>query len=248
LLLRSDDTTLPAGPKKGGPRVRRKISEIAMNVSDAVDRRMTVRAFLPEPVETEVLLRVLEKAGRAPSGGNLQPWRVTVLNGEVLDRFRAIMEERLKTPPDAPEYPVYPEKLSEPYRSRRFKVGEDMYALLDIRLDEKPKRWAWFHNNFRFFGAPAALFLHVDRQMGAAQWSDLGMFLQTVMLLLQEEGLDSCPQEAWSQFHKTVDAFTGVSPKWMLFCGMGVGKRDPEHPVNALRSDRAPLEEWVKVL
>ncbi len=219
-----------------------------MNVSDAVDRRMTVRAFLPDPVKTDTILRVLEKAARAPSGGNLQPWRITVLNGDALERFRAVMEERLKSPPDTPEYPVYPAKLGEPYRTRRFKVGEDMYALLGIARDEKPKRWAWFHNNFRFFGAPAALFCHVDRQMGAAQWSDLGMFLQTVMLLFQEEGLDTCPQEAWSQFHKTVDDFTGAPEELMLFCGMGIGVRDPDHPVNALRSDRAPLKKWVKVL
>lgn len=219
-----------------------------MNVSDAVDRRMSVRAFLKDPVETAVILKVLEKAARAPSGGNLQPWRVTVLNGAALDRFRAVMAERIKTPPDAPEYPVYPEKLTEPYRTRRFKVGEDMYGLMGIARDEKPKRWAWFYRNFRFFDAPAALFLHVDRQMGAAQWSDLGMLLQTAMLLLQEEGLDSCAQEAWSQFHKTVDDFTGAPPELMLFCGIAIGKRDPAHPVNALRSDRAPLEEWVKVL
>lgn len=218
-----------------------------MKVSDAVDRRMTVRAFLDEPVETGLILRVLEKAARAPSGGNLQPWRITVLNGATLEGFRAAMEERLKAgPPDEPEYPVYPPSLHEPYRSRRFKVGEDMYRLLGIARDEKARRWDWFRNNFRFFGAPAALFCHVDRRMGAAQWSDLGMFLQTVMLLLQEEGLDSCPQEAWSQFHKTVDAFTGADPETMLFCGMGIGKRDPDHPVNALRSDRAPLAEWVK--
>lgn len=220
-----------------------------MNVSDAVARRISVRAFLPEPVETELLLRVLERAARAPSGGNLQPWRITVLNGQTLERFRTVMEQRIAAgPPDPPEYPVYPPDLHEPYRSRRFKVGEDMYALLGIRRDEKPKRWAWFRNNFRFFGAPAALFCHVDRRMGAAQWSDLGMFLQTVMLLLQEEGLDSCPQEAWSQFHRTVDEFTGADPATMLFCGMAIGRRDPAHPVNRLRSDRAPLEEWVKVL
>jgi nitroreductase len=219
-----------------------------MNVSDAVDRRMSVRAFLKDPVETALILKVLEKAARAPSGGNLQPWRVTVLNGAALDRFRAVMAERIKTPPDTPEYPVYPEKLTEPYRTRRFKVGEDMYGLMGIARDEKPKRWAWFHRNFQFFDAPAALFLHVDRQMGAAQWSDLGMFLQTVMLLLQEEGLDSCAQEAWSQFHKTVDDFSGAPPELMLFCGMAIGKRDPAHPVNRLRSDRAPLEEWVKVI
>jgi nitroreductase len=220
-----------------------------MKVSEAVDTRLSVRAFLDEPPPREMLERVLRRAARAPSGGNLQPWLVTVLQGEALERFRAVMEERLDAgPPDEPEYPVYPPSLHEPYRSRRFKVGEDMYALLGIARDEKPKRWAWFRENFRFFGAPAALFCHVDRRMGAAQWSDLGMFLQTVMLLLREEGWDTCAQEAWGRYHRTVDAFLETPPDRMLFCGMAIGRRDPAHPVNRLRAERAPLEEWARFL
>ena len=220
-----------------------------MKVSEAVDSRISVRAFLDEPVPRETLERVLRRAARAPSGGNLQPWLITVLQGEAMARFRAVMKGRLAAdPPDAPEYPVYPPALHEPYRSRRFKVGEDMYALLGIARAEKPRRLEWLRNNYDFFGAPAALFCHVDRRMGAAQWSDLGMFLQTVMLLLREEGLDSCAQEAWENYHRTVDAFVGAPPERMLFCGMAIGRRDPAHPVNRLRADRAPLEEWARFL
>ncbi|MGM0584435.1 MAG: nitroreductase [Pseudomonadota bacterium] len=222
-----------------------------MKVSEAVERRISVRAFLPDPVPREVIERVLRRASRAPSGGNLQPWIVTVVTGETLDRFREIVARRLEETEgkgEPMEYDVYPPKLHDPYRTRRFQVGEAMYGLLGIERENKAGRLEWFANNYRFFGAPAALFVHVDRRMGAPQWSDLGMFLQTVMLLLQEEGYDSCAQEAWARFHETVDEFVGADPETMLFCGMAIGKADWEHPVNALRAERAPLEEWVKFM
>jgi nitroreductase len=202
-------------------------------------------------VPREVLERVLRRASRAPSGGNLQPWIVTVVTGEKLDRFREIVAKRLEETGgkgEPMEYDVYPPSLHEPYRTRRFAVGEAMYGLLGIERADKPGRLNWFANNYRFFGAPAAMFVHVDRRMGPPQWSDLGMFLQTLMLLLQEEGYDSCAQEAWARFHETVDAFVEADPETMLFCGLAIGKRDEEHAVNRLRAERAPLDEWVRFL
>ncbi|MEZ5790323.1 MAG: nitroreductase [Nitratireductor sp.] len=224
-----------------------------MKVSEAVDRRLSVRAYQDKPVETAVILDVLQRAARAPSGGNLQPWRVAVLNGKRMEEFRAMMESRIaggdpRKGGDSAEYRVYPSDLKEPYRSSRFKVGEDMYALLGIAREDRAARLKWFANNFRFFGAPSAIFCFVDRQMGPPQWSDLGMFLQTFMLLLQEEGLDSCAQECWSMYPQTVQEFCAMPEDLMLFCGIAIGYRDETAPVNALRSEREPLETWVKVV
>ncbi|TYO89134.1 nitroreductase [Oceanicella actignis] len=220
-----------------------------MNVSEAVARRISVRAFLPDPVPRALIAEVLEKAARAPSGGNLQPWLVTVLEGPSMARFRETMRARLaQGGPDPLEYPIYPEKLHEPYRTRRHRVGEQMYALLGIPREDRAARLRRLQANYDFFGAPAGLFVHVDRRMGAAQWADLGMFLQTVMLLFVEAGYDTCAQEAWAWHHRTVDAFVGADPATMLFCGMAIGKRDPDSPVNRLRAERAPLEEFARFL
>lgn len=223
-----------------------------MRVSEAIGRRMSVRAFLDSPVPDAALRRLLENAARAPSGGNLQPWRIFVVNGEAMVRFRAIMAQRLAGVPhpdgDAAQYRVYPPDLAEPYRTRRFAVGEQMYALLGVERGDRPGRLAWFANNFRFFGAPAAIFCFVDRAMGPPQWSDLGMFLQSFMLLAQEEGLDTCAQECWSAYPRTVAEFCGAPDELMLFCGVAIGKRDPDHPVNRLRSERAPVAEWATFL
>ncbi|MFZ1816118.1 MAG: nitroreductase [Rhizobiaceae bacterium] len=224
-----------------------------MKVSEAVARRMSVRAYQDRPVPTETILATLEKAARAPSGGNLQPWRIAVVNGERMTSFRKIMEGRIsgsdpRAGGEKPEYSVYPKDLKEPYRSSRFKVGEDMYALLDIAREDRPARLKWFANNFRFFGAPAAIFCFIDRQMGAAQWADMGMFLQTFMLLAQEEGLDTCAQECWSMYPQTVQDFCAMDGDLMVFCGVAIGYRDADKPVNQLHSDREPLENWVKVL
>ncbi len=223
-----------------------------MNVTEAVAERKSIRAFTLEPVETSLILQLLEKAARAPSGGNLQPWRVAVLNGESMGRFKAVMEERLAGKPrpggDRPQYAVYPPNLKEPYRSTRFAVGEQMYALLGIEREDRPARLQWFANNFRFFGAPAAIFCFVDRIMGPPQWSDLGMFLQTFMLLAPEAGLGTCAQECWSQWPETVNDFCGMDDELMLFCGVAIGHPDRDAPVNRLHSEREPQERWVKVL
>lgn len=214
-----------------------------------LNARRSVRAFTDEPVETARLTRLITTAARAPSGGNVQPWHVYVVNDARMAAFRSVMQDRIaKGTTDVPEYPVYPSKLEEPYRSRRFKVGEDMYARLGISREDKAKRLEWFARNWQFFGAPAGLFVFVGREMGAAQWSDLGMFIQSLMLLLVEDGLASCPQEAWVMHHKAVAEFCRAPAEQMLFCGLAIGYEDTAHPVNQLRTDRSPTEEWLTIL
>lgn len=217
-----------------------------MNVTDAVASRHSIRAFLPQSVDNALLMDLLRKAARAPSGGNVQPWRVFLLNGASMARFREFLKTR--TGREAPAYTIYPDSLKAPYRDSRFKVGEDMYARLGIPREDKAARLAWIARNFDFFGAPAAFFCFVDRQMGPPQWSDLGMFLQTFMLLAREAGLDTCAQEAWAMRAESVQAFTGADPDLLLFCGMAIGYRDPNAPVNGLVSDREPLDVWLKAL
>ena len=217
-----------------------------MNVSDAVNARRSIRAFLDKPVSNDLIEELLRKACRAPSGGNLQPWRVFVITAETMPKFQEFLQNSdIK---DTPEYDVYPQGLKSPYRDSRFKVGEDMYALLDIPRQDKAARFAHLARNYVFFDAPVGLFCFVDRQMGPPQWSDLGMFLQTFMLLACEAGLDTCAQEAWAMRANTVAAFVEADPDLMLFCGMALGYRDPDRPVNDLISDREPLQNWAKLL
>jgi nitroreductase len=218
-----------------------------MDVIEAVSSRRSVRAFLSRPVPEETIRRVLALAARAPSGGNLQPWHIDVVAGEPLVRLKALMRGRVaETPEGEPtEYDVYPKSLWSPYRERRFKLGEDMYEKLRIPREDKEARRRRMGENFQCFGAPLVLFCSIDRRMGAPQWSDLGMYLQTTMLLLRGEGLDSCAQEIWSLYPQTLGCFLGLPPERMLFCGMSIGYADPTQPVNDLRSERAPLEEFV---
>jgi nitroreductase len=218
-----------------------------MKVSEAINSRVTTRAFLDKPVPGEVLRQILETAKRAPSGGNLQPWHVWVLAGEPLARFKALIKEKMAASPrgEGTEYQIYPPELSEPYKARRFKCGEDMYATLGIPREDKFGRLLNFARNFEFFGAPAAFFFAIDRQMQEGQWADLGMFMQSIMLLAREHGLHTCPQEAWAIWHKTLGEFLSIPPELMLFCGMGIGTMDEAHPINRLRTERAPLSEFA---
>lgn len=222
-----------------------------MDVAEAVASRRSIRDFLPTPVPGETIRRVLVAASRSPSGGNVQPWHIDVVAGTRLDELKLLMRQRVMAiatgaAAEERDYDIYPQDLPSPHRDYRFKIGEDMYARLGIPREDKAARLRWFARNWEAFGAPLLLLCSVDRRMGKPQWSDLGMFLQTVMLLLRAEGLDSCAQESWSVYPRTVGEFIGLPPERMIFAGMAIGQRNPDHPVNGLETERAPLEAFAR--
>src|ERR1700760_2068587 len=174
-----------------------------MKVCKALDTRMSWRAFLPDPGRETRTRGLREGASRAPSGGNLQPWYVDVLAGAplaaLIARVQALIPEFPLGYPS--EYPVYPSPLGEPYRTRRFKNGEELYATIGVPRSDRPARLRQYAHNYAAFGAPVLLFICIDRSMGSAQWADVGMFMQSVMLLAREYGLHTCPQESWSGWY-----------------------------------------------
>ena len=217
-----------------------------MDVTEAVDSRKSIRAFLDKAVDDSLIKELLEKSSRAASGGNLQPWKIYVINDKTMNSFHKFQSEW--TEPETPAYAIYPENLKEPYKTSRYEVADDMYSLLGIEREDKEARFKQVLKNYEFFGAPAAFFCFVDRQMGRPQWSDLGMFLQTFMLLAREAGLDTCPQEAWAMKQESVTAFVEVPDELMLFCGMAIGYQDESEKVNELRTSRRPIEDWTVFL
>lgn len=215
-----------------------------MNVTEAVGRRYSCRAFKPDPVDGAIVREILEAAHRAPSGGNLQPWRVYALSGTVLEDFKAKIAD---SPMEKPEYPVYPENLWDPFRTRRFECGEDLYASIGIPREDRPARFRQLANNLRFFGAPVGLFFCLERKLGSAQWSDVGMYMQSVMLLAVERGLDTCAQEFWARYPRAVAAFLNLPDDHMVFSGMAVGYADETAPINQWRTRRDPFEAYAEM-
>ncbi|RZK00909.1 MAG: nitroreductase [Novosphingobium sp.] len=218
-----------------------------MTVAEAVVSRRSVRAFLDSPVDAAVLRRVLETAQRAPSGGNVQPWNAVVLAGDPLARLQAAIAETVAARGERTmEYDIYPKGLDGAYEERRVEVGEKMYEALGIARDDKRGRFAQFARNFRAFGAPVVMLVHTPRYMGPPQWSDIGMWLQTVMLLLRDEGLDSCPQESWAMYSRQIRESVAIPEDHVFFCGLAIGHGDPAAPVNRFAVPRAPLSEAVR--
>ena len=218
-----------------------------VTATDAVLARYSVRAFQNRPVERALVEELLEAAKRSPSGGNLQPWHVDVLTGEVLAALEAQALESFAAAPTAErtEFPVYPPNLSEPWRTRRFRVGEQLYESLGIPRQDRPARLRQFALNYNLFGAPVGLFFSIERSFGPPQWAHLGMFIQTVALLAVERGLGTCAQEAWAVVHKTVATFLDIPDSRMLYCGMALGWPDEAHPINGWRSEREPLDSFA---
>ena len=219
-----------------------------MTPTEAVATRRSIRAFTDQPVERAVLQRILEQAQRAPSGGNTQPWHGVLLTGNPLQRLFARIAQDLPRGREAfaPEYHVYPPGLDGAYEQRRKGVGEDMYGALQIPREDKASRLAWFARNFQAFGAPVLMLVHTPKYMGPPQWSDIGMWLQTIMLLLREEGLDSCPQEAWAVYSPQIREVVAIPDDHIFFCGLAIGHRDPDAPVNNFPVARAPLDQVMQ--
>jgi len=217
-----------------------------MKVSSAVKNRKSIRAFLDREVDNSLIAELLSLSSRSPSGGNLQPWKIFVLNKDSMSNFLNFQVNWSSA--ETPAYDIYPQNLKEPYRTSRYQLGETMYELIGVPRDDKDGRIKQVLRNFEFFGAPAAMFCFVDKQMGPPQWSDLGMFLQTFMLLAQEAGIDTCAQEAWAMKNDSVREFVGADDSDMLFCGLAMGYKDPNAVINTLSSERRPLDQWAKFL
>jgi len=218
----------------------------SVTVSDAINTRITTRAFVDKPVPQDVLKTIFETARRTASGGNLQPWNAHVLTGEPLNKFRNdIMGKMMKQAFEQDTHKAYPSPLWEPMRSWRYKLGEDMYALLGIPKDDKPARMMQVAKNFAFFGAPVGILIVGDKRLGMPQHLDIGIYVQSLMLLAREHGLHTAPQGAWRAWPETIRSFTGHSEDQEILVGMSMGYADPDQPVNDLISDRAALEELV---
>ncbi len=218
-----------------------------MNVCDAVASRYSCRAFLPTPISEQVVRDILERAARAPSGGNLQPWCVHALAGTKLEELKARVRARPEMLPrgEGAEYDIYPRDLKEPFEMRRRQVGAALYQSIGVTRDDRPGRYRQYARNFEFYGAPVALLLFIDRGMGPPQWSDLGGYIQTVMLLAREHGLHSCGLEAWTHWHKTVYSLLDIPPDFILFCGLALGHEDQDAPINQWRASREPLSTYA---
>ncbi len=218
-----------------------------MDTDHAIATRRSVRAFLDRPVPRETLAHILRIASRAPSGTNMQPWRVFVVRGDTKDAITRDALELHRGGPETrePEYPYYPDEFPPAYKERRRKVGWAMYGLLGIERGQHDKMHAQHAENFRFFGAPVGLFFFIDRALELGSWIDHGMFLQNVMTAARGQGLHTCPQAAWPPFHKAVRKHLPVTDDEVLVCGMAIGWEDETAPINALRTERRPVEEFA---
>ena len=227
-------------------------ADITRLVDEVIRSRRSVRGFLPTPVSQETILEILDVATRAPSGTNTQPWKVTVVTGA---RKEALSRELIATALDPArdteheqEYSYYPDKWVHPYLDRRRKVGYDLYGLLGIAKGDREGMQRQFARNYDFFGAPVGLLFTIDRIMGQGSWLDYGMFLQNVMLAARARGLDTCPQAAFTKYHRIVTRHLEIPEGEMLLCGMALGYEDPDQIENTLSTERESASSFTRFL
>lgn len=219
-------------------------------VTRAIETRRSLRAFLPLKVPVETVCSVLETAARAPSGTNMQPWQVYVLNG---DSRQKLCEEVCNAFDNEQgqhdsEMRYYPDNWFEPYLSRRRKVGWDLYGLLGIKKGDREKTFQQHRRNFQFFDAPLGMIFTIHRDLATGSWLDYGMFLQNIMLLAREAGLHTCPQAAWADYHRAIRKVLPVGDDEIVVCGMAIGYADSEAMENGLITEREPLQKFVTFL
>ena len=220
----------------------------ALPSEEAIRTRRSVRAFLPTPVDRETVEELLALAARAPSGTNIQPWKVRVVAGEVRDRLcRAILEslDRDGQAAHKREWNYYPVNWREPFLSRRRKIGWDMYGLLGIKKGDFEGTERQRRRNFEFFGAPVGFIFTLDEDLEIGSWLDLGIFLGTIMIAARGRGLDTCPQAAFADFHAVIRRSLGIPDNEIVICGMALGYADEGDPVNRLVTERAAPSEFA---
>jgi nitroreductase len=219
-------------------------------VDEAMLSRRSIRAFLPTPVPRAVIEDILRVAARAPSGTNTQPWKVHVLTGaarqRLSGRIRAAHDDAAERARHSEEYAYYPTEWRSPYVDRRRKVGWDLYSLLDIGKADKQRMHEQHGRNYAFFDAPVGLIFTIDRVLRQGSWLDYGMFLQNVMVAARARGLDTCPQAAFTQFHRLIAEELQLPAQEMVVCGMSLGHADPQAVENSLRTEREPVEGFAR--
>ncbi len=219
-------------------------------VDTAITSRRSIRAFLPTPVAREEIERILEVAARAPSGTNTQPWKVYVLTGQaknrLSERILAAHNDPVQARQHTEEYAYYPREWTSPFIERRRKVGWDLYALLGLTREDKAGMAAQHGRNYRFFDAPVGFIFTIDRVMEQGSWLDYGMFLQSIMVAARGRGLDTCPQAAFTQYHKIIAEELQLPAGEMVVCGMALGFADHGKIENSLATEREPLPGFVK--
>lgn len=221
-------------------------------VDEAIASRRSIRAFLPTPVAREDIEAILQVSARAPSGTNIQPWRVTVLTGAAKERLSdailKVYHDKEAASAHTEEYAYYPRQWVSPFVERRRKVGWDLYALLGLTRDDKAGMAAQHGRNYRFFDAPVGLIFTIDRVLEQGSWLDYGMFLQNIMVAARGRGLDTCPQAAFTQFHRIISEQLGLPDNETVVCGMALGYADPAKIENSLITERVPVGEFVRFL
>lgn len=226
---------------------RHTAADIAASAEEAIASRRSVRAFLPDAVSRETIEQILTVAARAPSGTNTQPWRVRVLTGAAREKLCAAVLHAHDTEPEkhSYSYKYYPDTIPEPYITRRRKIGWDMYGLLGIERGEKEKMHAQHGRNYLFFDAPVGLIFTIETCLEQGSWLDYGMFLANIMTAARGEGLHTCPQAAWVQYHRVVREVLGIPETEEIVCGMAIGYEDKEAVVNRLRTEREAVSEFA---
>lgn len=223
------------------------MTDNAKAVEAAISSRRSIRAFRPDPVSQEQLQRLLEVSARAPSGTNMQPWQVHVLTDDALTAFTDKMQAAFAAP-DTPKdalYKYYPDQFFEPYKSRRRKVGLDLYSLLGLGKEDGEGMFKQHRRNYAFFDAPVGLIFTLDERLEVGSILDYGMFLQNIMIAARSLGLDTCPQAAFTPYGSTIQKFLGLEESQKIVCGMALGYADKTAIENTLETERAPLEDWV---
>lgn len=225
-----------------------KIEERARAVYYAMESRRSVRAFRDTPVSEETIRRMLKAASRAPSGSNMQPWKVHVVLGGSLERLRkALVRAHDERVPHAREYDYYPETWRDPYLSRRRKVGWQLYEKIGVARGDREGSRRQHGRNYRFFDAPVGLIFCIDRDLNLGSVLDYGMFLQSLMIAARAEGLDSCPQAALANYPEVVRSCLGIPSDEMILCGMSIGYADESAPANDVTSEREVVDVFAVI-
>jgi nitroreductase len=211
-----------------------------MEIVEAIRTRKSVRAFKPVPIKKEIVKGILQIATRAPSGTNTQPWEFFVLAGEVLEKVKQVNVEHLKsgTPPN-PEISFAISNPDTVYQKRRVEITKQLFQLMEIPRGDTEKRMQWLERGFRFFDAPVAIIISVDRLLSEeGPLMDIGAVMQTICLTALNYGLGTCIEYQGVMYPEVLRKYAGIPESKRILAAIAVGFPDWDFPANKFESTR----------
>ncbi len=218
-----------------------------MELLEGLTTRRSLRAFTSQTVPRDLITRILDTARWSPSWGNTQPWEVVVAEGtkvkQLTQELVAAFEGKVPPNPDVP----MPQTFPDDYKARYMACAAGLFGTMGIARDDKASRWAHMVKMTAAFGAPVIIYVIFNAELTEPYTMfDLGAITHGICLAAHALSLGTCIEAQVACYPDLVRKHLNLAASHKIAVGIALGYPDPGAPANLFRTDREPLENFVR--